>query len=131
MFTTYHRPHRFVGRILAIAVALLVLTAWAADSANASDGPTPKRCYEAYTYVKDLNAYPSTRCVVARTVMRHWYDRTACPADGDCRIRIGHLGTLWRCYGSRNYARLRPHYVSCWSGRDSRQGTWFTYTGSA
>ena len=112
--------------VLAAFAAVSLLAAPA--QAEASDVWSVK-CYENYRWVKDLQVMRphGSRCGVARKVMRRWYD--VCPLEGDCRIRIGYYGTLWRCYTSREYMRVRPYYASCNSGRDQHQFTWFTYTG--
>ena len=122
----------FKTLIVAGVAAGLLMAPAGAQANHGGDTYRGKRCSEDYTYVHKLSVIRPgpTSCVTARKVMRRWMarDTYSCPLQGSCNVRIGYYGTLWKCYGSRAYARLNPYYVSCSSARDSRQYTWFEYT---
>jgi hypothetical protein len=114
--------------MMGVIAALLATAAAPAQADDDIQDRFDRSCSEGYTAVRDLNSH-KVKCSGARKVLRKWMGRPIdeCPLDGKCRLRIGRVGVLWSCYGSRSYGQLNPYHVQCFDPFENHY-VWFDYT---
>jgi hypothetical protein len=126
--------------LIGMALAGLAVSVGAqADSAEANAGEyaAGKRCQEdGYSYVYKMGASKGLSCAGAYRVMEKWlYNGWL---EDTSRHRVGRDGVLWKCNSWREYGKLNPYHVYCWSSQKtwhyskygswySTNSTWFTY----
>ena len=123
---------KMIGVAVLGAALLVPAVAQAHDGEGGQLHTAEEVLWDDWNRASKLRAPKGTACGTARAALYRWMDSDTyrCPITGNCNIRIGRDGVLWKCSGNRAYGKLNPVYVNCWSSQKqwhyNKYGSWYT-----
>ena len=129
------KTRKWPAIVIGLATAAIVFAP--AAKAEAYSDHSDNRCKsDGYGYVYKQYASHGTSCATAYKVLDKWMYNGY--LEDPSNHRVGRDGVLWKCNSYREYGKLNPYHVYCWSsqkqwhyskhgGYYTTKSTWFTY----